>query len=130
MNVMIVDRLIIFARVLFSLFAVSVCLSVFLGIKLKKEKKTIVKGVIVDSNEVVKTSSYLDEREISPAQLFSMNVKLQESEPGVSKLETIPLEKVSKLFLNGRGSWRLTQGNIFTIKYLLDEMRREYSKKL
>lgn len=47
-----------------------------------------------------------------------------------NKLEQISDGTASKLFLNGRGSWRLTQGNIKTDEWLKNEGGKEYKEML
>lgn len=46
------------------------------------------------------------------------------------KLESIPDGIADKLFLSGRGSWRLTQGNIKTNEWFIKEREKEYGKML
>lgn len=126
MNTMVITRLIIFAVLMSSFAIVAIGFGIYYGNKLNKQHKTVINGFIVDQSEIDSSSSYLDEYIKSSAQMFSKNVRISEREPEVKRLESIPSGMVSKLFINGRGSWRLTQGNIMTKEFLVEAIRSEY----
>lgn len=121
--------------------AVSIALGICFAYRLKKNSRVIVNGTFIDATERNKRISYLEvfgdypaqlysKNKVYSARLYSRNKTLQDFEPGLKNLEHIPSGKVSKMFINGRGSWRLTQGNILTKDYLESAIQNENKQKL
>ena len=141
MSIEIINQIKILLILLGGICAVSIVLGICFAYQLKKKRCVIVNGAFVDATESNKRVSYLEEcgkypvqlysrSKMYSAQLYSRNKLLQDFEPGLKNLEHIPSGKVSKMFINGRGSWRLTQGNILTKDYLESAIQNENKQKL
>ncbi|WP_449073616.1 hypothetical protein [Ruminococcus sp.] len=64
-------------------------------------------------------------------ELEELNDFILVDQNNIFKYETLNSDSyVSRLFVMGRGSWRATQGNVFTSNMLAKEMEDEFSKSL
>jgi len=141
MSIEIINQIKTLLILLGGVLTVSIVLGICFAYQLKKNRRVIVNGAFVDATESNKCVSYLEvcgnypaqlysRNKMYSAQLYSKNIILQDFEPGLKNLEHIPSGKVSKMFINGRGSWRLTQGNILTKDYLESAIQNENKQKL
>ena len=64
-------------------------------------------------------------------ELEELNDFILVDQNNIFKYETLNSDSyVPRLFVMGRGSWRATQGNVFTSNMLAKEMEDEFSKSL
>lgn len=85
--------------------------------------KVIEKYIALSKNDCKRHSLKLADEELSVFILAEQN--------NTFKYETLNDDSyVSRLFVMGRGSWRATQGNIFTSNMLAKEMEDEFSQLL
>lgn len=105
-------------------------LGVYVSFWLSKREYLIKDGILMHETCESDNSYFTFSPTTISAQQFVKDTRLQEYNPSLKRLEHIPSGKVSKLFINGRGSWRLTQGNILTREELEKELCRELSHNL
>lgn len=111
--------------VILGIIAAAIVIGAFCVSQLKRKQQAIVNNTLVSITKKIDRPSYLATFNDCQYQLYSRNTLLQDFDPSLRKLEHIPSGKVSKMFINGRGSWRLTQGNILTSDYLQSAIQRE-----
>lgn len=127
----IVEKILVLVAFLLLLGLIATFIAFRLIAKIQKNNQVIVNGTLINNLKTLKENGYWrNDKPISSARWFIMDATLQEFEPGLRNLENIPSGRVSKLFLQGRGSWRLTQGNILTQAGLDESISKEFSMML
>lgn len=100
---------------------------------LKKKGYVLEKGTIINNKDKIIKSNYLqfvDQYTPEVKSNFMNNHVLQDFSTNMGNLESIPSGRVKKLFLSGRGSWRVTIGNILTRTGFDNLAEKEYSQML
>ena len=127
-NYLIISGIFIFAVVLLS------SITGYLFSKSMKKKGYILdNGTIVNSKDKNIKMNYLQFAERFTPEMksnFTSNPVLQDFSITLGNIEGIPSGRVRKLFLSGRGSWRVTCGNIFTQTGFEALAEKEYSQML
>lgn len=117
---------------LFSMIALSTLLGYAISRILIKKKYVIAGDAIIHSEEIVDKTQYLQKiinKDKSVKCAWNNSVLIDHHSSG-GYLESIPTGRVSKLFLSGRGSWRVTVGNVMTEFGFRSLADKEYSQKL